>query len=589
MKCRVWAPRAEGVELVYSPDGERVPMHKDERGHFEVDHERFTPGARYWFSLDGGPPRPDPRSHFQPEGVHGPSELTALDAFPWTDAGFRQAPLAGAVVYELHVGTFSPEGSFDGAIAKLDYLRDLGVTHVELLPVAAFPGERGWGYDGVALFAPHAAYGGPMALRRLVDACHARGLAVILDVVYNHLGPSGNYLSLYGPYFTDRYGTPWGEAVNYDGAGSDEVRRFVCDNAAYWLRHFHIDGLRLDAVHAIFDQSALHVLEQLATEVDELSLSLERPLVLIAESHLNDPRFVRARSQGGLGLASQWSDDFHHALRSVLTGDRDAYYSDFGEIAHLAEALQHGFAYRGQYSQHRQHSYGRPPAGLSGRHFHVFCQNHDQIGNRAIGDRLGHGVNPGQLRIAAALTLLSPYVSMLFMGEEWGASSPFLYFTDHSEPELAEAVRQGRRREFAAFGWDPERIPDPQAESTFTASKLRWDEISEPEHQSLLSFYRALIQLRAQEPSLSSDALELTRVEYDETERWLVMLRGELAVLVNFGSEHRSVPRGVTALTDTQLKPLLVSDDQVQITPDSVSLPPHSVAVLRKDDASHGK
>jgi len=582
MKCRVWAPRAERAELVFSPDGERIPMHKNARGHFEVDHERFVPGARYGFSLDGGPLRPDPRSHFQPEGVHGPSELTAFDAFTWTDSGFRQAPLAGAVVYELHVGTFSPEGSFDGVIPKLDYLRDLGVTHVELLPVAAFPGERGWGYDGVALFAPHAAYGGPTALRRLVDACHARGLGVILDVVYNHLGPSGNYLGQFGPYFTDRYGTPWGEAVNYDGAGSDEVRRFVCDNAEYWFRHFHVDGLRLDAVHAIFDQSALHILEQLSSEVDDLSLELERPLILIAESHLNDPRFVRPRSQGGLGLASQWSDDFHHALRSVLTGDRDAYYSDFGEIAHLAEALQHGFAYRGQYSQHRQHSYGRSPSGLAGRHFHVFCQNHDQIGNRAIGDRLGHRVNPGQQRIAAALTLLSPYVSMLFMGEEWGSKSPFLYFTDHSEPELAEAVRQGRRREFAAFGWDPERIPDPQAQSTFAASKLVWDELSEPEHQSLLSFYRALIQLRAREPSLASDALELTRVEYDEAERWLALLRGEVAVLVNFGSESCLVPRKPTALLDTSLKLLLVSDDRVQVTPDGVALPPHSVTVLAK-------
>lgn len=582
MKCRVWAPRAERVELVYSPDGERIPMHKDDRGYFAVDHERFVPGARYGFSLDGGPLRPDPRSHFQPEGVHGPSELTELDGFAWTDAGFRQAPLAGAVVYELHVGTFSAEGSFDGVIPKLDHLRELGVTHVELLPVAAFPGEHGWGYDGVALFAPHVAYGGPAALRRLVDACHARGLGVILDVVYNHLGPSGNYLGQFGPYFTDRYGTPWGEAVNYDGAGSDEVRRFVCDNAAYWLRHFHIDGLRLDAVHAIFDQSALHILEQLSSEVDDLSRELGRPLVLVAESHLNDPRFVRERSQGGLGLASQWSDDFHHALRSVLTGDRDAYYTDFGEIAQLAEALRQGFAYQGQYSRHRQHSYGRPPVGLSGRHFHVFCQNHDQVGNRATGDRLGHRVNPGQQRIAAALTLLSPYVSMLFMGEEWGTKSPFLYFTDHSEPELAEAVRQGRRREFAAFGWDPERIPDPQAQSTFTASKLAWDELSEPEHESLLSFYRALIRLRSGEASFANDSLELTRVEYDEAERWLALLRGDLAVLANFGSEGCHVPRTATSLGDTSLKPLLLSDDRMQVTSDTVVLPPHSVTVLAK-------
>lgn len=582
MKCRVWAPRAERVELVYTSSGQRVAMQRDERGHFEVDDERFVPGVRYGFSLDGGPLRPDPRSQFQPEGVHGPSELTELDAFAWTDAGFRQPSLERAVVYELHVGTFSPEGTFDGVISKLGHLRDLGVTHVELLPVAAFPGERGWGYDGVALFAPHAAYGGPEGLRRLVDACHARGLGVILDVVYNHLGPSGNYLGEFGPYFTDRYGTPWGEAVNYDGAGSDEVRRFVCDNAAYWLRHFHIDGLRLDAVHAIFDQSAVHVLEQLSSEVDDLALELGKPLVLIAESHLNDPRFVQLRSQGGLGLSSQWSDDFHHALRTVLTGERDAYYADFGTIADLAEALRHGFTYRGQYSQHRQHSYGRPPVGLSGRHFHVFCQNHDQIGNRAVGDRLGHRVNPGEQRIAAALTLLSPYVSMLFMGEEWGASTPFLYFTDHSEPELAEAVRNGRRREFAAFGWDPEQIPDPQAESTFAASKLVWNELSEPEHQSLLSFYRALIELRLREPSLNDDSLQLTCVEYDESQRWLALLRGDLAVLVNFATEARALARAAVSLLDTSLKPLLISDDRMQVTPDSVVLPPHSVSVLAK-------
>jgi len=586
MKCRVWAPRAERVDLVYAPDGERVPMQPllshGERGHFEVEHGRFVPGARYGFSLDGGPVYPDPRSQFQPEGVHGPSELTALDAFDWTDAGFRQAPLAGAVVYELHVGTFSDEGTFDGVIPKLTHLKELGVTHVELLPVAAFPGQRGWGYDGVALFAPHAAYGGPDALRRLVDACHARGIAVILDVVYNHLGPSGNYLGQYGPYFTQRYGTPWGEAVNYDGAGSDEVRRFVCDNAAYWLRHFHIDGLRLDAVHAIFDQSALHVLEQLSSEVDALSLDLGRPLWLIAESHLNDPRFVRLRSEGGLGLASQWSDDFHHALRSVLTGERDAYYSDFGSIADLAEALRHGFTYRGQYSRHRQHSYGRPPVGLSGRHFHVFCQNHDQVGNRAVGDRLAERANPGQLRIAAALTLLSPYVAMLFMGEEWGASTPFLYFTDHSEPELADAVRQGRRREFAAFGWDPERIPDPQAASTFDSSKLAWSELGEPRHQSLLSFYRELTRLRANEPSLQNDSLELTRVEYDETSRWLGLLRGDIAVLANFGGAPCHLSRAAVTLLDTGLKPLLASDERVQVTQDAVVLPAYSVTVLAK-------
>jgi maltooligosyltrehalose trehalohydrolase len=505
-----------------------------------------------------------------------------LDAFPWTDGDFRPAPLAGAIVYELHVGTFSPEGSFDAVIPKLDHLKQLGVTHVELLPVAAFPGQRGWGYDGVALFAPHAAYGGPDALRRLVDACHAKGLALILDVVYNHLGPSGNYLGQYAPYFTERYGTPWGEAVNYDGAGSDEVRRFVCDNALYWLRHFHIDGLRLDAVHAIFDQSALHIFEQLTSEVDALSAELDKQLVLVAESHLNDPRFVRPHESGGFGLSSQWSDDFHHALVTVLTDERDGYYSDFGALQQLADALRHGFAYRGQYSRHRKHSYGRDPVGLSGRHFHVFCQNHDQIGNRALGDRLGQRVNAGKQRIAAALTLLSPYVALLFMGEEWSASTPFQYFTDHSEPELADAVRQGRRREFASFGWDPERIPDPQAPNTFLASKLDWNELSLPEHQSSLSFYRALAELRTQEPSLQSDSRDEVRIEHDEAARWLSMQRGDITVIANFASDLRHLDRTRVSLVDTSLKPLLVSDERMQVTQSELVLPPHSVSVLAK-------
>lgn len=582
MKCRVWAPRARQVELVFADTGERASLERGEHGSFELDHPGFVPGVRYGFSLDSGPLRPDPRSQLQPEGVHGPSELTDLHSFRWHDRGFRQAPLEQAIVYELHVGTFSPQGTFDGVIERLDHLTELGITHVELLPVAAFPGNRGWGYDGVALYAPHVAYGGPDGLRRLVDACHSRGLGVILDVVYNHLGPSGNYLGQFGPYFTNRYGTPWGDAVNYDGPGSDEVRRFVCDNALYWLRHFHIDGLRLDAVHAIFDQSATPVLEQLSSEVDALAKELDKPLVLVAESHLNDPRFVRARELGGLGLHSQWSDDFHHALRTVLTGEREGYYRDFGSVSQLAEALQHGFAYRGQYSEHRQHSYGRNPVGLSGRQFHVFCQNHDQVGNRALGDRLGHRVDAGQQRIAAGLTLLGPYVPMLFMGEEWGASTPFQYFTDHSEPELAEAVRNGRRREFAAFGWDPERIPDPQAESTFAASKLRWEELAGPAAAQLLDFYRHLIELRRNEPSLRTDDRESVRVEFDEQDRWLALLRGEITVVANFSEQFRQLPLDRLALDGVSVKPLLCSGAGPDVSGAHATVPPHSISILAK-------
>lgn len=579
MRCSVWAPKASRVELVYADSGKRVPLAPRERGYFAGEASRLQHGVRYGFSLDGGPVLPDPRSRFQPEGVHGPSEWFDFGAFQWTDHGFRPEALTSAVVYELHVGTFSEEGTFDGVLQHLDHLVNLGVTHVELMPVAAFPGRRGWGYDGVDWYAPHAAYGGPAGLMRLVDGCHARGLSVILDVVYNHLGPSGNYLGQFGPYFSQRYGTPWGEAVNFDGPGSDEVRRFVCDNALHWLRHYHIDGLRLDAVHAIFDQSALHVLEQMASEVAALSTELRKPLVLIAESNLNDPRFVRPATQGGFGLSSQWSDDFHHALRTLLTGDRSGYYEDFGSMNDLAEALRHGFVYRGRYSRHRGHSYGREPAGLRGRHFHAFCQNHDQVGNRALGDRLGHSVTLGQLQIAAALTLLSPFVPMLFMGEEWGASSPFRYFTDHSEPELAEAVRRGRRQEFQAFGWNPDQIPDPQADDTFEASKLKWAEVSSEPHRMLLDWYQKLIRLRRGEPSLLDDTLDKTRVELDERAGWLRLQRGELCICVNFSDAERRLERSSLAPHETSLQLLLASHRELALSDRALVLPPHSVCV----------
>src|SRR5581483_2227531 len=443
---RVWAPRAGAVELECA--GRRRAMVAEQDGWWSAGAATPAPGVDYAFLLDGEGPLPDPRSPCQPAGVHGPSRAVDHAAFPWVHRALRAPPLAGAVIYELHVGTFSPGGTFDSAIQYLDRLVDLGVTHVELMPVAEFPGTRGWGYDGVDLYAAHHAYGGPDGLKRLVDACHGRGLAVLLDVVYNHLGPSGNYLARYGPYFTDRHRTPWGDAVNYDDAGSNEVRRFVVDNALMWLRDYRIDGLRLDAVHAIYDSSATHVLEELQKEVDALSAREQRPLVLIAESDLNDPRLVRAREAGGYGLAAQWSDDFHHAVHALLTGERQGYYEDFGRMADLAAALERAFVYAGRRSAHRGRRHGRTPIGIPAQRFVAFAHNHDQIGNRAQGDRLSHLAGTRRAMIAAALVLTSPFVPLLFQGEEWGASTPFLYFTDHDDPDLARAVSEGRRREF---------------------------------------------------------------------------------------------------------------------------------------------
>ncbi|HVF20015.1 MAG TPA: malto-oligosyltrehalose trehalohydrolase, partial [Mycobacteriales bacterium] len=442
---RVWAPDASTVELIALE--RRTPMAAEPGGWWSVDVREAHPGADYAFSLDGSDPLPDPRSRWQPAGVHGPSRVVDLGPFRWSDDEWTPPPLATGIVYELHVGTFSPEGTFDGAIDRLDHLVDLGVTHVELLPVAQFSGDRGWGYDGVDLYAVHEAYGGPPGLARLVDACHARGLAVVMDVVYNHLGPAGNYLDRFGPYFTDRYRTPWGTAINFDDAGSDEVRAFVVDNAVMWLRDYHCDGLRLDAVHAIYDQSAVHLLEELQTRVDALSAELGRALVLIAESDLNDPRVVTPRERGGFGLAAQWSDDFHHALHATLTGERGGYYTDFDGLGDLATALGSVFVYDGRHSAYRGRRHGRPVGSLPTTAFLGYLQDHDQVGNRATGERSSHLLTVEQLEVGAALVLLSPFVPMLFQGEEWGARTPFLYFTDHDDPELADAVRTGRRAE----------------------------------------------------------------------------------------------------------------------------------------------
>ena len=569
----VWAPAASAVTLVLA-DGRRFPCARDEAGTWRADVD-VAPDADYRFALDDGPPMPDPRSPWQPAGVHGPSRRVDHAAFRWTDARWQPPPLASGSVYELHVGTFSCQGTFDGAIAHLDALVDLGVTHVELLPVAEFPGARGWGYDGVAPFAPHHAYGGPDGLKRLVDACHARGLAVLLDVVYNHLGPHGAYATRFAPYLTDRYRTPWGPAINVDGADSRGVRRFICDGALMWLRDYHVDGLRLDAVHAIVDTSAVHLLEQLAGEVAALSAALGRRLVLVAETDLNDPRVVRPPALGGYGLDAQWSDDVHHALHAALTGERDGYYADFGRLADVAHALRHGWVYDGRMSPHRRRRHGRPADGVPGHAFVAFLQNHDQIGNRARGERLAHLASRGRCQAGAALLLLSPFVPLLFQGEEWAASTPFQYFTAHESPELAAAVRNGRRAEFAAFGWRPEDVPDPQDEATFAGSRLCWAERTREPHASMLAWYRALVRLRCRTPALLDGRRERVHVAADERAGWLVMARAPVTVAVNLGTAAQHVP-----VADDAGVVLLASDPGIALASGGVRLPPDAVAVL---------
>jgi len=557
----------------------------DYGGWWAIEVPWAAPDADYAFVLDGEGPLPDPRSLWQPYGVHGPSRLVDHRAFSWTDQGWQAPPLASAVIYELHIGTFTPEGTFEAAIERLDHLVALGITHVELMPVNEFVGDRGWGYDGVDLYAPHHGYGGPEGLKRLVDACHSRGLAVLLDVVYNHLGPEGNCLSRFGPYFSNRYPTPWGQAINLDGPGSDEVRRFFCDNAWMWLRDYHFDGLRIDAVHAIFDSSAVHFLEQLATEVEELEAQLGRHLALIAESALNDPRVVQPREAGGYGLDAQWNDDFHHALHTVLTGERQGYYGDFGSWSDLAKAIQDTFVYDGRYTAFRRRRHGRPAAGLSGHRFVVCFQNHDQVGNRARGDRSSHLLSVGRLKVAAALVLTSPFIPMLFQGEEWGASAPFQFFTDYQDPELGRAVREGRRREFAAFNWDPQQVPDPQARETAERSILNWSEVHRQPHASLLDWHRRLIRLRREVPALRNGRKDLTKVRFNEKDKWLIVERGvgaaqrlgaSLQIICNLADQPQQVP----IEDEYPVKVLLASETGIKVVAGYAQLPPDSVAIL---------
>jgi maltooligosyltrehalose trehalohydrolase len=571
---KVWAPDAERVEMKVQEN--RLHMRRSEKGWWIVENPLAVHGADYAFIVDGKEPLPDPRSPWQPRGIHGPSRVLDHGAFPWTDSTWQPPPLSVAIIYELHVGTFTPEGTFEGASKKLDYLKDLGITHVELMPVNTFSGSRGWGYDGVDLFAPHEVYGGPEGLKSLVNACHEKGLAVILDVVYNHLGPSGNYLGRFGPYFTRRYATPWGEAVNLDGPQSDETRRFFIDNALMWLRDYHMDALRIDAVHAILDISAVHFLEQLAIEVEDLESSLGRYLLLIAESDLNDTRVICPRAVGGYGIHAQWNEDFHHALHAALTGEQDGYYQDFGRLGDLAKVLTKGLVYDGIYSKYRRRIHGRTAAGLSGHQFVGCLQNHDQVGNRARGKRIGHLVSPGLAKVGAALVFTAPFVPMIFQGEEWAASAPFQYFTDHDDPDLGKAVREGRRREFAAFGWDPEDIPDPQAEETFLRSKLDWEERQREAHSDMLDWHRSLIGLRRRIPALRDGRMERTTVQFGEEARWLIMKRGPVLVVCNLSETERRI--SYPELGEEKI--VLASEPGISPETKGIRMPGHAVAVL---------
>jgi maltooligosyltrehalose trehalohydrolase len=546
----VWAPNAASVDLVFGE--QRFALESLAGGYWQIDASADTRQG-YRYSIDGAAPVPDPRSRWQPEGVHGASHVIAaealkagaLEAEPRGSGEFRPVPLGEAIIYELHVGTFTPEGTYAAAQDKLAYLSELGVTHVELMPLATFPGRRGWGYDGVDLFAPFPAYGTPSQLAVFVRACHSQGLAVLLDVVYNHLGPDGNYLAQFGPYFTDRYKTGWGAAINYDGPQSDEVRRFVIDNALMWLRNYGFDGLRLDAVHAIFSFEAVHVLEELSIAVKALGKELGRPLLLIAESDLNDPRLIRPPSRGGYGLDAHWEDDFHHAIHRYFTGETEGYYADFHGLQDVATSLRDGYVYQGKYSVHRGRRHGRPPLGVEPQQLVVSAQNHDQIGNRAQGERLSMMLGVPQLKAVAALTLLAPFVPLLFQGEEWGAQTPFLYFTDHEDPDLGRRVAEGRSREFSAFRWQG-AVPDPQEADTFERSKLNWSELSAPRHAELLEWYRKLIGIRRDKvvlPRASSADSAKAVTNFDAEAGWLTFVHNGVLAVFNFADQVQTVPR----------------------------------------------
>ncbi|MDM7831336.1 malto-oligosyltrehalose trehalohydrolase [Cellulomonas edaphi] len=582
MRVSVWAPRATSVDVLVGQ--ERRPL-EAAAGGWWVDAVDSPHGTDYALSVDGGPARPDPRSAWQPAGVHGPSRVFDAEQHQWR-SDWAGLDVRGRVFYELHVGTFTSAGTLDAAVEHLDELVSLGVDVVELLPVAPFNGRHGWGYDGVALYAVHEPYGGPAALQRFVDEAHARGLAVCLDVVHNHLGPSGNYLATFGPYFTAAHHTPWGDAVNLDDEGSDEVRRWICDSALRWLRDFRVDALRLDAVHELRDDSERHLLAQLSDEVAALAATAGRPLSLVAETDLNDPSSVAPTSEGGWGMTAQWADDVHHAIHALVTGERHGYYVDFGSPAALRTVMRGAFLHDGRYSTFRGVDWGRPvPPGTDGHRFVVCAQNHDQVGNRGLGDRPSERLPVGLLAVEAALVLLSPFTPLLFMGEEWGARTPWQFFTDHPEPELAAAVREGRAAEFGGHGWTEVYggdvdVPDPGAASTFEGSVLDRSERDDPERAALLEWYRTLVALRRSVPDLAVGDLAATDLTWhgpdDADGPWsgvLVLHRGRARVVANLSAVAAHVP--VDGALD-----VVAASAAYEPAPDGVTVPPRAVVVL---------
>jgi maltooligosyltrehalose trehalohydrolase len=587
----VWAPARPRIEVVVTaPSPCRLEMLRGASGYHSLFVDGLGPGARYRFAVDADHEVADPASRAQPDGVHGDSAVIDPD-FAWSDAGWRGRPLREYVIYELHIGTFTDAGTFDAAVDRLDALADLGVTAIELMPVAEFPGTRNWGYDGVFPYAAQSSYGGADGLRRLVDAAHGRGLAVVLDVVYNHLGPEGDVLPEYGPYFTDRYRTPWGAALNFDGAGSDAVRRYFVDNAVEWCADFHVDALRLDAVHAIADNSAYPFVEQLTDAVHDYAVTAPRPAFVIAESAANDARLVTARSAGGIGCDGQWDDDFHHALHALLTGEHDGYYADFGAVSDLALGYREAFAYAHRYSVFRDLHHGRSAAGLPGERFVVFDQNHDHVGNRARGDRIASLVGARGARVAAAAVLLSPFVPLLFMGEEYGETRPFPYFVSHGDPELVEAVRRGRAEE---FGLDAEHALDPQAEATFLSAKLDWDAREREPHSALVHWYRSLLRVRSERTAFA--ALDPSRCTTDvfEDARALIVRRDAAddaaLVLLAFDDEPHEIEIDLSGgpwevLLDTHADEREPLTGLVSADPIVAKLPARSVLVLGRTQA----
>lgn len=548
----VWAPKALEVSLVLPEQNLTIPLDRLDQGYWGTHTYQIEPGDLYQVLLDGTQTRPDPASLSQPQGVHGPSRACCLADFHWTDGSWRNLPLEDYILYELHTGTFTPAGTFAALEEKLDYLVELGITAIELMPVAQFPGDRNWGYDGVFPFAVQDSYGGVKGLQQLVDTCHSKGLAVILDVVYNHLGPEGNYLGSFGPYFTDKYHTPWGPAINFDDAGCDAVRRYFTENVLMWFRDFHIDALRLDAVHAIKDFSPVHILAEIKQQVNGLMEATGRVHHLIVELDLNDTRFISPLEEKGYGMDAQWVDEFHHALRVTATGENSGYYGDFSGIAHLAKAYRDAYVYDGQYSPHRDKIFGIPATGRPGSQFVVFSQNHDQVGNRMLGERTSALTSFEMQKLLAAAVIASPFLPMLWMGEEYAEPQPFLYFVSHTDVELAEAVRKGRKAEFAAFHAQGE-APDPMDEETFRQSKLSWDLVHTEPHQTMLSWYQQLIRLRKDLPALRHLNRQNLHVEADEHKKTLLLYRWHenqhLVCLMNFskGTQQVSAPGQVKA------------------------------------------